>query len=156
VFAKVGWETERSHIELNYIYAHNDLVGNGLVPESTLARDRRAVHTFPDQTKNEMHLVNLRGSQWLTNALLLSANAFHRNYKRDTRNGDAEVNCVDDITGARVFDAEGRLLHLGRCQGSAVGFFDGAGNPLAGNMTREAEGEARRTRTVTQDWGGTL
>jgi outer membrane receptor protein involved in Fe transport len=156
VFAKVGWETERTDIELNYIYAHNDLVGNGLVPESTLARDRRAVHTFPDQTKNEMHLVHLRGSQWLTDALLLSASAFHRNYKRDTLNGDAEVNCVDDITGTRVFDAGGRLLHLGRCQGSAVGFFYEAGNPLAGNMTREAEGEERTTRTATQDWGGTL
>ena len=41
-------------------------------------------------------------------------------------------------------------------QGSAAGFFDGAGNPLAGTLEREAEGEDRTTRTRTQDWGATL
>jgi iron complex outermembrane receptor protein len=46
-------------VTLTYAYANNELVGNGLVPESTLARDRSAVYTFPDRTRNEMHLVNL-------------------------------------------------------------------------------------------------
>jgi iron complex outermembrane recepter protein len=156
LFAKAGWTTKRSDLQLNYIYANNDLVGNGLAPESLLARDRRAVYTFPDETKNLMHLVNLRGSQWLTDDLLLSGNAFYRYYERNTLNGDAEVACVDDATGAAVFDASGRLLHLGRCQGSAVGFVDEAGNPLTGELERESEAEDRTTRTVTSDWGTTL
>jgi iron complex outermembrane receptor protein len=156
LFAKAGYRTAQTDVELSYIYANNQLVGNGLVPESTLAIDRSAVYTFPDQTKNVMHLANLRGSQWLTDAVLLSGNVFYRNYRRDTFNGDAEVNCVDDATDSRVFTANGRPLHLGLCQGSAVGFFDEQGNPLAGNLGLEAEGADRKTSTRTQDWGATL
>ena len=156
LFAKAGYRTSQTDLELSYIYANNDLTGNGLVPESTLATDRSAVYTFPDQTTNIMHLVNLRGSQWLTDALLVSGNAFYRNYKRETLNGDAGVNCVDDATDAQAFTASGRPLHLGLCQGSAAGLFDAQGNPLAGNLALEGEGQDRTTKTLTQDWGVTL
>jgi iron complex outermembrane recepter protein len=156
IFGKVGFERDGTTVHLSYAFANNELVGNGLAPESLLSRDRRAVHTFPDETRNEMHLVNLSGSHWLTESLLLSGNAFFRDYKRRTLNGDAEVACVDDATDAEVFDANGRLLHLGLCQGSAVGFFDENGNPLTGDLQREAEGEDRTTETDTQDWGATL
>ena len=156
LFTEAGWMTKRSDIQLNFGYANNDLVGNGLAPQSLLTRDRRAVYTFPDQTKNLMYLGNLRGSHWLTDDLLLSGNAFYRYYQRNTQNGDAEVACVDDTTDAVVFGANGRVLPLGQCQGSAVGFFDASGTPLAGEMEREAEAESRTTETVTQDWGTTL
>ena len=156
LFANLGWEAHGTRVSLSYIYANNDLVGNGLVPQSTLARDRSAVHTFPDQTRNVMNLGNLRVSHQLTEDLLLSANGFYRDYQRKTFNGDAEVNCVDDASGEIVFDASGRPLHLGRCSGSSVGFFDSAGNPLAGALARTAEGDDRTTKTETQDWGATV
>jgi iron complex outermembrane receptor protein len=156
LFAKGGWEAAGSALGLTYVYVNNDLVGNGLVPVGTLARDRSAVYTFPDQTQNVMHLGSLYGSHQLTEDLLLSANAFYRDYRRRTFNGDAEVSCVDDATGEEVFDASGRLVHLGRCGGSSAGFFDGAGNPLAGTLQREAQGEDRTTSTRSQDWGATL
>jgi outer membrane receptor protein involved in Fe transport len=85
-----------------------------------------------------------------------STNLFFHDYQRRTFNGDAEVSCVDDATGELVFDANGRRLHLGQCSGSAVGFLDSAGNPLAGTLERTAEGEQRTTKTHTQDWGATL
>jgi outer membrane receptor protein involved in Fe transport len=156
VFAKVGWRQGGTDLELNYIHANNDLTGNGLAPESLLARDRRAVYTFPDDTDSLMHLVNARGRQWLTEGLLLSGDVFYRYYKSTTQNGDAEVNCVDDATDQVVFNASGQILPLGLCQGSAVGFFDADGQPLTGELEREAEAEARATKTVTQDWGATL
>ena len=155
-FAKVGYRTKQSDVELSYTFANNQLVGNGLAPESLLAIDRRAVYTFPDETKNLMNLVNLRGSQWLTDTLLLSGDLFYRNYRRDTTNGDAEATCVDDASGNQVFTANGRQLHPGLCQGAAVGFFDEQGNALAGNLGLEAEGEDRKTTTKTNDWGATL
>jgi len=156
-FAKVGYRTAQTDVELSYTFANNSLVGNGLAPESTLAKDRSAVYTFPDETRNLMNLVNLRGSQWLTDTvLLLSGNVFYRNYRRDTHNGDAEVSCVDDATGSPAFTAGGRPLHPGLCQGSAAGFFDAQGNPLAGNLALDAEGEDRKTSTQTSDWGATL
>jgi iron complex outermembrane recepter protein len=156
LFAKAGYRTSQTDLELSYIFADNTLTGNGLVPESTLAVDRSAVYTFPDQTKNTMHLINLRGSQWLSDAVMLSGNTFYRHYTRETLNGDAEVNCVDDATSSQVFTTNGRPLHLGLCQGSAVGFVDAQGNPLAGNLALEAEGQDRVTKTRTQDWGVTL
>jgi iron complex outermembrane recepter protein len=156
LFTNLGWEAGGTTLDLGYVWIDNDLVGNGLVPESTRARDDRAVHTFPDQTRNTMHLGHLRGSHRLTDDLLLSGNAFFRHYQRRTFNGDAEVTCVDSATGEEVFDASGQLLHLGRCIGSAVGFFDGAGNPLAGTLQRQAAAEDRTTTTRSQDWGATL
>jgi len=156
LFAKVGYRTPQTDLELSYVYANNTLTGNGLVPVSTLDVDRSAVYTFPDQTKNVMHLINLRGSQWLTDTVLLSGNTFYRSFERETLNGDAEVNCVDDATGSRVFTANGRALHPGLCQGSAVGFVDAQGNPLAGNLELNAGGRDRITKTRTQDWGVTL
>src|SRR5262249_47928853 len=59
-FAKVGYRTAQSDFELSYMFANNQLVGNRLAPESLLAIDRRAVYTFPDETRNLMNLVNLR------------------------------------------------------------------------------------------------
>jgi outer membrane receptor protein involved in Fe transport len=156
LFAKVGWRRDRTDVELNYIYANTGLTGNGLAPESLLARDRRAVYTFPDDTDNIMHLVNLRGSQWLTENLLVTGNGFYRHYKSTTSNGDAEVSCVDDENDSVVFGANGRPLPLGLCQGSAAGSFDMDGNPLTGELEREAEAEQRGTETITQDWGTTL
>ena len=150
-------DTGRAHrVEGSYTFADNDLTGNGLAAESLLARDRRAVYTYPDKTANLMHLVNLRGSQWLTDDLLVSANTFYRNYKRTTSNGDVEISCVDDDSGAVAFNPNGRVVALGNCQGEAAGFVDRNGDPLDGELEREAEGEFRRTKTTTQDWGATL
>lgn len=156
LFAKVGYKKDRTDLEASYIYANNDLTGNGLAPEGLLGRDRRAVYTFPDETENLMHLINLRGSRWLTDDVLLSANAFYRYYRRATLNGDVEVTCVDDASGSAAFNPGGQAVHLGRCQGPAAGFVDEAGNPLAGALERAADGEARKTMTVTHDWGATL
>jgi len=153
VFAKVGYKTEQTDVELSYGFADNDLTGNGLAPESLAARDRRAVYTFPDETKNLMHLGNARGSHWLTDDLLVSGNAFYRYYRRATRNGDVEISCVDEDSGRVVFTPTGQVVHLGNCQGSSEGLLDRRGQPLDGELEREVEGEFRATRTVSQDWG---
>ncbi len=140
VFAKVGWENDTSDLDLSYSYADTDLIGNGFVPESHLVVDREAVYTFPDQTENEMNFVNLRGSHWLTDSTLVAANAFYRNFKRSTLNGDAEVQCVDPAD-TPVLDGNGDPIHPTFCTGL---------NEL------EAEGEDRTTQTETDNWGGTL
>jgi len=156
VFGKVGYKTDRTDVELSYAFAQNSLTGNGLAPESLLAQDLRAVYTFPDQTKNLMHLVNLRGSQWLTGDLLASGNGFFRSYQRNTSNGDVDISCVDDATGRTVFTQDGGVVPLGLCQGPSNGFVDGRGRPLDSTLERQAAGEFRTTSTKTRDWGVTL
>ena len=52
LFTKAGYKTDRTDAGAELVYANNDLTGNGLVPQSLVAGDRRAVYTFPDKTKN--------------------------------------------------------------------------------------------------------
>ncbi len=156
LFVKVGYRTDRTDIQATFIYANNSLTGNGLAPESLLAEDRRAVYTFPDQTRNLMYLGNVRGRRWLTDDLLLSGNVFYRYYRRTTGNGDVQLACVDDASGAVAFNPDGRVATPAECEGSAAGFVDQNGQPLSGSLEREAEGQARATKTATQDWGTTL
>src|SRR5262245_35532687 len=129
LFAKAGYRTDRTDLELAYGFADNSLTGNALAPESLLARDRNAVYTFPDKTKNLMHLVNARGSQWLTDDLLLSANGFYRYFRRSTQNGDVELSCRDE-SERLAFTPDGRAVHLGQCDGPAEGLVDRRGRPL--------------------------
>jgi iron complex outermembrane receptor protein len=155
LFGKLGWENDTTDLDLSYIFADNALTGNGVAPESLLARDREAVHTFPDDTENRMHFINLRASHWIGESLLVAGNAFYRDYERATLNGDAEVVCADEATDATIFsDPQGeRPLHLGLCEGPAAPFFDAEGNPGLGELEGEVEGEDRTTQTETDTWG---
>ncbi len=45
---------------------------------------------------------------------------------------------------------------MGLCQGPAAEFFDPDGNPGAGELGREVEGEDRTTKTDTDTWGISL
>jgi outer membrane receptor protein involved in Fe transport len=135
LFGKVGWEDAATDIDLSYIFADNDLIGNGFAPESLLEQSREAVYTFPDETANQVHFINLRASHWFMDELLLAGNFYYRGYQRDTLNGDAELGCVD--ANDDPIDT-----HLGLC--------DAAGGEF------EVEGEDRTTTTGTDTFGGTL
>lgn len=174
IFTKVGWENETTDLDLSYTYANNDLIGNGFVPESHLAVDREAVYTFPDQTENEMHFVNLRGSHWLSDAFLAAGNVFYRNFERSTLNGDAEIACVNDGNEIPLFVADDptedptdpntelRRVHNANCDNdditnAVIGSISRTPfNPLTDEAELEVEGEERRTFTETDSWGGTL
>ena len=177
LFAKIGWESETSDIDLSYTRADNDLIGNGFVPESHLDVDRESVYTYPDQTQNKMDFLNLTGSHWLNDNTLVSANAFYRSYERSTLNGDAELQCVNDGVGPEIplFVAvnpledptlpgtELRRLHHTECDSA-----DFPSPAVVGSRSRnlfnttlseaeaEAEGENRTTKTETDNWGATL
>lgn len=178
LFAKAGWESDTSDIDLSYTRADNDLIGNGFVPESHLDADRESVYTYPDQTENELSFFNLNGSHWLSDNTLVSANAFYRSYERSTLNGDAELDCVnggpsgpeiplfiavnpgDDPTDSAT---ELQRVHVANCDSdeftapTVIGsrsrnLFD----PATQEAELEAEGENRTTKTETDNWGGTL
>ena len=51
-FGKIGWQNESSKLDLSYIGAYNNMIGNGLTPIDMLGSDRTGIHTTPDQTKN--------------------------------------------------------------------------------------------------------
>lgn len=87
-FGKVGWRSDSTDIALTGAYADTDLIGNGLQDLQFLARDYDSVYTKPDNTKNNAYLVNLVGTQKVSDVLSLSANVYYRNIKTNTLNGD--------------------------------------------------------------------
>ncbi len=91
LFGKVGWETERTDIDLSYTWADTQLTGNGPAPESMLAYQREAIYTAPDYTNNTLNFVNASASYLLDRQLLLSGNVYYRHLRTRTNNGDVEL-----------------------------------------------------------------
>ncbi|MDF1587975.1 MAG: TonB-dependent receptor [Gammaproteobacteria bacterium] len=87
-FANVSWRSDTSTLDLSLTAADNDLNGNGASPIELIAQNRKAVFTWPDNTQNEMQLVNLSASHWINDSLLASGNAYYRNNNTDSFNGD--------------------------------------------------------------------
>jgi outer membrane receptor protein involved in Fe transport len=98
-FGKVGWQNERTDLDLSYTYADTSLYGNGAVPTSMLDYRRESSYT-PDFTENLLNFVNLTASQFLTPKLLLSGNAYYRYLITSTLNGNINDGYLDsDYTG---------------------------------------------------------
>jgi outer membrane receptor protein involved in Fe transport len=87
-FAKTGWQSEKTKLDLSYIGTNNKLIGNGFTPEHMLSGDRDQIHTRPDWTNNYYHHIALNGSYWVNNDVMLSGNTYYRKSNRHTRNGD--------------------------------------------------------------------
>jgi outer membrane receptor protein involved in Fe transport len=89
IFGKVGWQNEKTKLNLSYMGAYNNMTGNGLTPIDMLGGNRDDIHTSPDVTKNYLNHFALNGSHWLNNDVMLSGNTYFRNSNRNTLNGDA-------------------------------------------------------------------
>jgi len=99
-FGKVGWQNERTDLDLSYTYADSRLYGNGPTPTSMLDYRREAVYTAPDITENLLNFVNLTATQFLTPQLLLSGNAYYRDLITSTLNANINDDYLDsDYSG---------------------------------------------------------
>jgi outer membrane receptor protein involved in Fe transport len=88
LFAKTGWQNETTKIDLTYIGADNNLIGNGFTPQNLLSGDRDQIHTRPDFTNNYSHFLALNGSHWFNDDTMFSGNVYYRKSNRHTKNGD--------------------------------------------------------------------
>lgn len=101
-FGKVGWQNDKTDIDLSYTYADTHLSGNGSTPESMLDFRRAASYT-PDFTENLLNFVNLTGTQFISSHLLLSANVYYRRLVTGSINGNVGDNYLsDDYTGPPI------------------------------------------------------
>src|SRR5215472_14461027 len=69
VFAKGGWQNEKTSIELSVGYADNQLTGNGLQEMRFLANDYSSVYSVPDIGYNRSPFVNLKLSHAFSDKL---------------------------------------------------------------------------------------
>ena len=88
LFAKTGWQSETTKLDLTYIGSDNNLIGNGFTPQHMLSGDRDQIHTRPDFTNNYSHFLALNGSHWFNNDTMFSGNVYYRKSNRHTKNGD--------------------------------------------------------------------
>lgn len=103
LFGKIGWEDGKTDFDLSYTFADNDLTGNGFTPRSLIDDRRESAYTYPDNTRNRLNFINGRGSHWLSPDLLLAANAYYRENRVRTFNGDVNDEYADsygELVGA--------------------------------------------------------
>jgi outer membrane receptor protein involved in Fe transport len=110
-FAKVGWQNEKTDVDLSYTYADTSLWGNGATPVSMLDYRREASYT-PDYTANLLSFVNLTGTQFLADKVLLSGNAYYRHISTDVINGNVNDSYLSDYSGP-PFDCAASYESLG-------------------------------------------
>ena len=100
LFTKLGWQGEKTDLKLTYAYSKSDLNGNGVTPSSLLSLNRSNVYTYPDNTKNESHFLNLTGSHQLNNDTVLSGNAYYRHIDTKTYNADINDEALPESIGS--------------------------------------------------------
>ncbi|EUJ10089.1 outer membrane receptor protein [Methylophilaceae bacterium 11] len=97
VFGKVGWQNEKTSVNLSFTGADNKLIGNGLAPADFLDQlGRDSILTRPDKTENKLAFVNLNWSHFFSDDVQLSGNTYYRKAKTKTLNGDGNDDFDDD------------------------------------------------------------
>ncbi|MBI4006801.1 MAG: TonB-dependent receptor [Gammaproteobacteria bacterium] len=97
-FGTLSWRNDVSTLDLSLSHGDTELRGNGPLPIQLLEIDRDTIFTSPDITENNMVMLNLEGSHWLKDTILLSGNVFYRTNDADSFNGDGTefVECTSD------------------------------------------------------------
>lgn len=107
VFSKIGWQGESTDANLSLTLADNDLIGNGLVQKEFLSQlGYDSINTKPDQTENKMAFLNFNLNHYFNDDTVFSGNAYYRNARTKTLNGDVN----DDVDDA---------VFLANCAGGA-------------------------------------
>lgn len=96
LFTKVGRVTRDGSISLTAAFADNDLTGNGTQALGALQRDWASVRTIPDNTTNKSTFLNLAMTQALNDTWTLSGNAYYRNIRTNTFNGDVNDDALSE------------------------------------------------------------
>ena len=95
LFAKLGWRSAATDLQLTLAHADNQLTGTGLQEQGFLARNRASVYTKPDETTNRASLLNLTATHELTDRMMLSGNVYFRNINGATLNGDINAGSLN-------------------------------------------------------------
>lgn len=111
-FGKIGWEDDKTDLDLSFTYAGNNMQGVGPAPQEYLQQNWNAIYTAPDVTKNTLYFVNLKGSHQFTDRLQLSGNAYNRNNENYSLNSNTSncnfaslTLCDDGVTQPAYFQA---------------------------------------------------
>ena len=131
-------------LDLNLNYANTDLIGNGAIPIEFANLDYDGIFTSPDQTLNEMIMVQAQGDHWFNDDHQISGNAFYRRTETDTFNGDGTEfeECTVDGVEVLVEADEDDLEGLDCAGGITSGQLEGIGGEVVENQNGLVSSEA--------------
>jgi len=79
-FGKVGFQDDKTDLDVSLTLADNKLQGTQTLPLSFLENPKQA-YTYPDENINRVTFLAAKGSHFLTEHALLGGNAYYRRYK---------------------------------------------------------------------------
>ena len=80
LFGKVGFQDDKTDLDVTLTLADNKLHGTQTLPLSFLDNPRQA-YTFPDENDNKLTFLAAKGSRFLSDDVLLGGNAYYRRYR---------------------------------------------------------------------------
>jgi outer membrane receptor protein involved in Fe transport len=100
VFGKVGYKTGVTDLDLSLTAADNTLQGTQTLPLS-FANDVRQAYTYPDSSHNQLGFLNLKGSHFINESVLIGGNLYYRKYKNQgvSSNINNNFSQIDTTTG---------------------------------------------------------
>ena len=116
LFVKVGRTQNDSNWDVSFLSGSSKLMGNGLTPSTNYdgvedpkvvgvaglyARNRNAVYSYPDETKNTTNLLTFNAQRVLDANTELAATVYLRKSKQNRIGGDVEC---DNTTGGSACD----------------------------------------------------
>jgi outer membrane receptor protein involved in Fe transport len=150
-YLDLGFDTEGGGLHMKLVGADTDLTGNGVSPVELLAADRRAVFTWPDNSRSRYGRISLHPWVALSRTTRIEGTLYAQRLTLRTVNGDAA-----DIEGCEDDDAVG-LLCLETVGGDGdeeqAILTDAGGNSIADTLGGEGYGVLNRGRTRTDAMG---
>lgn len=100
-FGKLGYISAQTTLDLSLTVADNTLEGSQTLPLSFSSNIRQA-YTFPDQNRNQLGFLSLKGSHFLRDDLFLDGNVYYRRYQNQNISSNVNDNYdgVSDLVQA--------------------------------------------------------
>jgi len=146
-YADLGYDGASGGIHAKLIGADTDLTGNGASPVELLAADRRAVFTWPDNSRSLYGRISVHPWVALSNTTRIEASLYAQHLRVRSVNGDAAniAGCEDDSGFACLDTVEDG--------GEQAVLTDAAGDPIPDVLGGEGYGVLNRGRTRTSSGG---
>ena len=149
-FGTLSWRGDKGSLDLTLGGNDNNMRGNGAAPIQLQQQNRAAVFTHPDQTVTRMFFSELAGSYDLADDIEVSGNAYFRQNRIGTFNGDNS-----DYDGCEFGGNAGFLCEDPENDPDEEVVMDINGNQVA--ATDAVEGATNNTsQTQMRSRGGTL
>ncbi|WP_024929530.1 TonB-dependent receptor domain-containing protein [Methylophilus sp. OH31] len=101
LFGKASYRGDKLDLNLSTLLVETNLTGNGLIPSEEYNRDRNAVFTSPDKTKNQLQQFQLSGSYFVSDTFTITGQVYRRNSDRKQKGSDVMTDYSDELVAKR-------------------------------------------------------